>query len=134
MKRVVAVVQIIALLCTVAFVVLLFANEPDTGAAATPPATSNASTASSAGGGQVAAQPAAVDGRAVFANRCASCHGSDGGGGLGPQLSGGRAAQRFPNIADQVGVITNGRGGMPAFGSKLSAAEIQAVAEYTRTL
>lgn len=123
-KRIVSVVQVAALLCAVAFVVLLFTNEPDKGGAAATP-----SAPSSAGG-----QPAAVDGAAVFANRCASCHGSDGGGGLGPQLSGGRAAQRFPNIADQIGVITNGRGGMPAFGSRLSEAEIQAVADYTRTL
>jgi cytochrome c551 len=131
-KRVVTIVQIAALLCAVAFVVLLFANEPDKGGAAATAATTP--TASSSAGGQPVSQPAAVDGRAVFGNRCASCHGSDGGGGLGPQLSGGRAAQRFPNIADQIGVITNGRGGMPAFGSKLSQAEIQAVAEYTRTL
>ena len=128
-KRIVTVVQVAALLSAVAFVVLLFANEPDRAATAKPD-TTNASSTSSATGGA----PAAPDGAAVFANRCASCHGSDGGGGLGPQLSGGRAAQRFPNIADQIGVIANGRGGMPAFGSRLSEAEIKAVAEYTRTL
>ena len=123
-KRIVSVVQLAALLCAMAFVVLLFTNEPDKGdAAATPGAPSSAD-----------GQPAAVDGAAVFANRCASCHGGDGGGGLGPQLSGGLAVQRFPNIADQIGVVTNGRGGMPAFGSRLSEAEIQAVADYTRTL
>ena len=126
-KRIVTVVQIAALLCAVVFVVLLFANEPDKGGAAATPSASSASNGASE-------QPAAVDGAAVYANRCASCHGSDGGGALGPQLSDGRAAQRFPNIADQIGVIADGRGGMPAFGSRLSEAEIKAVAEYTRTL
>jgi mono/diheme cytochrome c family protein len=131
-KRIVTVTQVVALLSAVAFVVLLFANEPDNGASAKPstPSASNASSASET----TAGAPATPDGAAVFANRCASCHGSDGGGGLGPQLSGGRAAQRFPNIADQIGVIADGRGGMPAFGSRLSEAEIKAVAEYTRTL
>ena len=130
-KRIVTVTQVVALLSAVAFVVLLFANEPDNGASAKPstPSASNASSASETTGA-----PATPDGAAVFANRCASCHGSDGGGGLGPQLSGGRAAQRFPNIADQIGVIADGRGGMPAFGNRLSEAEIKAVAEYTRTL
>jgi mono/diheme cytochrome c family protein len=118
-KRLVNVVQVAAVVCTLAFAVLLFANEPDDG---------SPTTASSAG------TTAAPNGAAVFANRCASCHGSDGGGGLGPQLSGGRVVARFPDIADQIAVITNGRGGMPGFGSRLSAQEIAAVAEYTRTL
>lgn len=130
-KRIVTVAQVVALLSAVAFVVLLFANEPDNGAAAKS-ASTNASSASSAS--ETSGGTPAPDGAAVFANRCASCHGSDGGGGLGPQLSGGRAAQRFPNIADQIGVIANGRGGMPAFGTRLSEAEIKAVTEYTRTL
>lgn len=122
MKRIVAVVQILALLCAAAFVVLLFANEPDRSEKVATSATSAATV------------NATVDGRAVFANRCASCHGSDAGGGLGPQLSGGRAVARFPEISDQVAVITSGRGGMPGFGARLSAEEIQAVAEYVRSL
>jgi mono/diheme cytochrome c family protein len=128
-RRTVAFVQVAALLCAAVFVVLLFANEPDKGASAKPDASRPSSATDAAAGG-----PVAADGAVVFANRCASCHGSGGGGGLGPQLSGGRAAQRFPNIVDQIGVIANGRGGMPAFGSRLSEAEIKAVVDYTRTL
>jgi len=122
MKRVVFVVQVIAALCAIAFVIALFANEPET---KTKNASASATTVQQAGG---------VDGAAVFADRCAGCHGSAGQGALGPKLSGGRAVERFPNIADQIAVITSGRGGMPAFGSRLSADEIRAVAEYTRTL
>jgi mono/diheme cytochrome c family protein len=121
MKRVVSVVQVVALLCTVAFVVLLFANEPDDADRGTAPA---------AGTGA----PAEVDGAAVFAQSCAACHGRRGDGGAGPQLSDGRVVERFPDIDDQIAVITDGDGGMPAFGDRLSEAEIRAVAEYERSL
>ena len=40
----------------------------------------------------------------------------------------------YPDPADQIAVVTNGRGGMPAFGEKLSEEEIAAVVEYTRTV
>ena len=40
----------------------------------------------------------------------------------------------YPDPADQIAVVTNGRGGMPAFGDRLSAEEIAAVVEYTRTV
>ena len=46
----------------------------------------------------------------VYAANCASCHGPNGGGGLGPSLrvsTRARAALR--------GVIVNGQGAMPAF-------------------
>lgn len=122
MKRIVNLVQAAALLCALAFVVLLFANEPDKGGTTAAPTDEGA------------VEAAVIDGAAVFANRCASCHGRAGGGGLGPQLSKGRVVARFPDIADQVAVITNGRGGMPGFGTRLSAEEIEAVAEYVRSL
>lgn len=121
MKRVVAVVQILAVVAALVFVVMLFANEPADGGA--PVANGDSTTGTTV-----------LDGAQVFANRCASCHGSDAGGGLGPQLNGGRAVARFPDITDQIAVITNGRGGMPGFGDRLSAEEIEAVAEYTRSL
>jgi mono/diheme cytochrome c family protein len=110
MKRVVSVVQVIALLSAAAFVVLLFANEPADDAAAP------------------------TDGAAVFSSACASCHGSDGGGGVGAQLSDGLVVDRYPDIEDEIAVITSGSGGMPGFGTRLSEAEIRAVAEYIRSL
>jgi mono/diheme cytochrome c family protein len=52
----------------------------------------------------------------------------------GPQLAGGVAKRRFPNVDDQVAFVTHGRGSMPAFGGQLSAEQIRQVVEYTRTL
>jgi mono/diheme cytochrome c family protein len=38
----------------------------------------------------------------------------------------------YPDIDDQIAVIENGRGSMPAFGGSLSPEDIRAVAEYER--
>jgi mono/diheme cytochrome c family protein len=100
----------VAILVTV---VLLFTNDPEQ-----PPAPA-------AGG---------VDGAAVFGDNCAMCHGGDGSGGIGPRLAGGRVVTVYPDPADQIVVVTNGRGDMPAFGDKLTADEIAAVVDYTRTV
>jgi mono/diheme cytochrome c family protein len=99
----------------VAFVVLLFANEPERLDPRVTPA-------------------GEIDAATVFADRCSSCHGPDGGGGRGPQLSDGRVAAAFPDIEDQIVVVTEGRGGMPSFGDRLSEEEIRAVVAYSRTL
>ncbi len=71
-------------------------------------------------------------GREVFAARCVSCHGESGGGGRGPNITGDRMAERFPDPADQVAVITAGRNEMPAFEDVLSPEQIDAVVRYTR--
>ena len=105
--------ELIAAVCAVAFVVLLFANEPDGGA--------------DSGRGD-------VDGAAVFAGNCARCHGSGGDGGVGPQLSDGAVVEAYPDPADQVTVVTSGRNGMPAFGDRLSPEEIESVVAFTRQL
>ena len=71
-KRIVNVVEVLAVIAAAVFLVLLFANEPDSGG--------------DGGGGN------ASPGAALFASNCARCHGGDGGGGLGPQLSDGKVA------------------------------------------
>lgn len=71
-----------------------------------------------------------TDGSQIFAARCASCHGSTGEGNLGPGLVG--IADRM-SAQDQIGVVTNGRGTMPAFSRGLTVEQIQAVVDYTRT-
>ena len=71
-------------------------------------------------------------GAAIFATRCASCHGADGGGGFGPTLAG-VVTSRFPNPADQEAVVANGRGAMPSFSDSLTPEQIAAVVEFTRT-
>lgn len=75
-----------------------------------------------------------LDGAALFADHCASCHGAEGNGGVGPQLAGGVSAVRFPDAADQEAVVAAGRNGMPGFDATLSAAEIAAVVAYARAL
>jgi mono/diheme cytochrome c family protein len=113
MRKVSHVFEWLAVVAAVAFVVLLFANEPDDRSA---PAAS-----------------APVSGDAVFAANCATCHGRDGRGGPAPVLADGRVVDDFPDPADQIAFVTNGRGRMPAFGGRLSPEEIEAVVEYTRT-
>jgi mono/diheme cytochrome c family protein len=69
-------------------------------------------------------------GAKVFANSCASCHGSEGEGGVGPAFAG--IVVRYPEVADHTKVVAEGQGQMPAFGGTLSAAEIDAVVAYER--
>jgi mono/diheme cytochrome c family protein len=95
-----------------------------------------------------------VTGQTVYANNCASCHGSNGQGGAGPKLSGGESNLTFPDEAAHVEWVANGStafrgrpygdparpggqrgpatGGMPAFGSRLSQEEIDLVVAYER--
>jgi mono/diheme cytochrome c family protein len=115
LRRVATGVEVVVLAAVVVFVVLLFTNDPT----APPPAA-----------GSTAAP--AIDAAALYANRCAGCHGGDGSGGIGPRLAG-RVVAAFPDPAAQVVVVTEGRGGMPAFGGSLSAEEIAALVDYTRT-
>jgi mono/diheme cytochrome c family protein len=110
-RRIVNVVEGLALVAVAVAVVLLFANEPDSG-----------STAPTTPGAQ------------VYAASCATCHGADGGGGTGPQLADGAAAKRFPDIDDQIAFVSDGSGSMPSFAGRLSTAELRQVVEYTRTL
>jgi len=69
---------------------------------------------------------AVADGAAVFATVCAGCHGADGTGNTGPDLTV-RSSLTKERIVDQV---TNGGSSMPEYGSKISADEISAVADY----
>jgi mono/diheme cytochrome c family protein len=110
--RVVNGVEVLALAAVAVAVVLLFANE----------------------GGSSYTATGSSPGAQIYAANCASCHGASGGGGTGPQLAGGAAAKRFPDVADQVTFVTDGSGAMPSFGGQLSPAEIHNVVEYTRTL
>jgi alcohol dehydrogenase (cytochrome c) len=76
------------------------------------------------GGGEAAAGNAAA-GETVFAANCSGCHGALGrGGNGGPDLS---------NVTDRAAVIaqvTNGGGGMPAFGGQLIKQQISDVAAF----
>ena len=107
LKQLVRVLEAGAVLAAVAFVVLLFAV---------------------GGSGTTYESPGAQ----IFAANCARCHGADGGGGIGPQLAG-EVRKDFPDLDDQIALVTGGKGTMPAFGGDLSAEQIQQVVEFTRT-
>lgn len=76
--------------------------------------------------------PVLESGRAVYIRHCSSCHGATGGGGRGRKLSEGKVLEAFPDIADQIAVIADGRSSMPAFSGRLSQEELEAVARFTR--
>ena len=79
--------------------------------------------------------PAQVEmGKAVYAANCASCHGTDGKGtSTGSNLSDFAATSKVSQVA-WAQVVAGGKGNMPAFGGKLSAAEQAAALEYSRSL
>jgi cytochrome c551 len=67
-------------------------------------------------------------GSEVFSENCSTCHGATGhGGNGGPDLTTMPLAQSEEGAIEQV---TNGGGGMPAFGGTLSEEEIENVAAY----
>jgi hypothetical protein len=77
----------------------------------------------------VLAAPAAADPQKLYAEHCASCHGADRLGGIGPALLPSNLERlRKPAAAE---TIAKGRAAtqMPGFGDKLSAAEIDALVE-----
>jgi len=70
-----------------------------------------------------------------------------GGGGLGPNLTGGAADANFPIEQDQIdfikkgselgkkyGLQSQGSGRMPAFGNLLTDEQIKLIVEYVRSL
>lgn len=71
-------------------------------------------------------------GRDLFIRNCTSCHGSAGQGGRGSKLNEGRVAERYPDIADQLEVVSDGRGGMPAFSGRLDEDQVEQVVRFTR--
>jgi cytochrome c oxidase cbb3-type subunit 3 len=93
---------------------------------ATPPATTPAPA--------VAEAPAAVaGGQELYAKYCSSCHGAEGKGGFGPDLSGEYKYGKTSTAVEES--ITFGRpGNMPAFEKKLSSGEIKALAEFILSL
>jgi cytochrome c6 len=81
--------------------------------------------------GKQASDSELVDGRQIFVANCQRCHGPRGQGGVGPKLAG-VVTHTFPNISNQINVVSNGAGQMPAWKGKLTPAQIQAVVRYTR--
>ena len=72
-----------------------------------------------------------VTGRQVFIAECVRCHGASGQGGAGARLAG-VVKRNIPNQQNEINIVTNGAGAMPAWNGKLSAAEILGVVRFTR--
>jgi outer membrane protein assembly factor BamB len=69
-----------------------------------------------------------ANGATLFTQNCASCHtlaAAHATGSVGPNLD-----QLKPSKATVASKVTDGGGGMPAFGGRLSAAQINAIAAY----
>ena len=87
-----------------------------------------------------------VIGARVYTQSCASCHGGQGQGSIGPAMTG--VTGTFPNDADHISWVKTGSspfrgqpygargtvatGGMPGFEASLSEDEIRAVVAYER--
>ena len=114
-KRIVNVVEVLALIGAVVFVVLLFANEPDSG-----------------GGGGGGGSP----GAALFAANCARCHGADGGGGARPAAVGRDGREATSRTIDDADRLRHRRAAAACPRSAVSChrPQIRQVVEYTRTL
>ncbi|HXV22276.1 MAG TPA: c-type cytochrome [Desulfuromonadales bacterium] len=86
--------------------------------------------------GAVAAKPPAdtAAGKELYASHCAACHGAEGKGGIGPDLT--RPDYKYGRTPEAVAEsIRNGRpAGMPAFGSQLSAAETESLTAFVLSL
>lgn len=76
-------------------------------------------------------EEAGVDeGARIFGLRCASCHGSEGEGGVGPSFVG--VTDRIPDVADHEAVVRGGRNAMPGFEGVLSDEQIELVVRFER--
>lgn len=86
----------------------------------------------------VTTAPAAVarpDAKALFAGKCAMCHGADARGGFGPNLT--AAKYEYGKTREAIAMsIGQGRGNgkMPAFEGQLKREEIYALADYLLAL
>ena len=76
--------------------------------------------------------PAADAGKELFTQNCSNCHTlKDAGttGAVGPNLD---QLRPGPDLVTKQ--VTNGGGGMPAFGNKLSADQIKQIATYVSSV
>ncbi|MFP5376606.1 MAG: c-type cytochrome [Acidimicrobiia bacterium] len=102
--------------------------------------------------------PVLLQGQGIYDASCASCHGADGGGGVGRPLNAGEVLLTFPDPAEHIAWVVNGSpaagtpygnpdrpggqhisaetsgGPMPPFGDLLTEEEILAVVRYEREI
>lgn len=75
-------------------------------------------------------------GREAYVARCAACHGADGGGLIGPNLTDAHWLHGKGKIGDVFKVIQDGvpANGMPAWGMLMSEVELKQVAAFAYSL
>lgn len=83
--------------------------------------------------------PAAADAAATYKAKCAMCHGADGKGDTPVGKKMGVHDFASPEVqkasdADLTEILTKGKNKMPAYGGKLSDAEIKDLVGYVRQL
>jgi len=71
-----------------------------------------------------------IDPAAIYMSKCSRCHGEDRSGGNGPALT---PDQLAGDAVQYSNIISNGQGGMPSWSGKLSAGEINTLAEWILT-
>ena len=82
---------------------------------------------------------AATSSEALFKQKCAKCHGADGSGDTSmgrifgpPDFTDSAWWAKNSSKAEHIRVITNGKKNMPAFGKKLTKAQIAGLATYVQ--
>lgn len=75
----------------------------------------------------------------LYKQKCAKCHAADGSGdtSLGrisnaPDFTDGGWWAKHSNVSERVNTITRGKKSMPAFGKKLTKAQIASLASYVQ--
>lgn len=83
----------------------------------------------------VCASPAAAqDAAGTFKAKCAMCHGPDGKGGKMGTRDFASPEVKAETDAQLTDIITKGKGKMPAYGGKLSDADVKGLVTYVRSL
>ena len=109
------------------------AQQQDATATSTPPTPVAPTTAAAVATSEAAPPAGEIDGQKLFAKHCAGCHGADGKGAFGPDLSGDYQYSKT-KLAVQESIFSGRPGNMPAFGQKLSPEEIVALTDFILNL
>lgn len=75
--------------------------------------------------------PSKTDGKAIYMDRCTSCHGMDGKMGFGGAKD---ITQTMKSLDEIIHQVTNGKGAMAPYKNILTPEEIYAVSEYALSL
>jgi cytochrome c6 len=125
LKRVDSVLAVLSWVAAAVLVLMLFIGPQVIAEDKSKPAGGAAGSAPSGPGSGGGARP---EGKGVFSDNCGSCHtlqAAGTSGQVGPSLD-----DISLSATDIEGIVREGRGGMPAFGGRLSDAQISAVAAF----